>query len=567
MKTDLYQNELRSLRDGAREFSRKYPALAPHLSGSSTDPDVERILQGTAYLSAGIQERLDTDFPDFAQSILRVVAPDYLKEIPATTIVEFKPRNILNNPVTIKAASKVDSQKVSGSSCRFRTCREVMVHPLTVSSCELTQQATHSSIELAMHNTSLANAELKVSELPVHLSGDYVAASQIYWLLTKHVKQITLIAGSQEVNLPVDSIKNMAWEDDFYLFESSKTGLNSFRHVQEYFINKFHFLFLNITNLDIDGPLPKAFRLRFSLDQTVHNLQLDKNSFRLFCSPAINLFDTDAEPMSLDHKTSDLHINPVRNTNRTLTIHSVTSLQGQSRRSSEKIQYQSFSLSAKEAGQNPVYELIQHYTGHTDQENILRISYPPGMDIPSREILTARLQCSNGRNTAQLKVGEVNVNTPDIPDLVSVSNVSTISEYIAPITDGRTLWKLITHLTVNYLPVADMNNLKTLLSLYNPTEQTDTKEHAANRKRIESLQSMQVTPTEKLLRGYLVRGRHIAMDVDGSGFASSGDLYLFGELMFYLLDQFTDLNSFLTLSLTNVNNGETMQWQSKSVKS
>merc|ERR1712000_536778 len=146
--------------------------------------------------------------------------------------------------------------------------------------------------------------------------------------------------------------------------------------------------------------------------------------------------------------------------------------------------------------------------------------------------------CSNGRNTAQLKVGEVNVNTPDIPDLVSVSNVSTISEYIAPITDGRTLWKLITHLT-------------------------DTKEHAANRKRIESLQSMQVTPTEKLLRGYLVRGRHIAMDVDGSGFASSGDLYLFGELMFYLLDQFTDLNSFLTLSLTNVNNGETMQWQSK----
>ena len=65
MKTDLYQNELRSLRDGAREFSRKYPALAPHLSGSSTDPDVERILQGTAYLSAGIQERLDTDFPDF----------------------------------------------------------------------------------------------------------------------------------------------------------------------------------------------------------------------------------------------------------------------------------------------------------------------------------------------------------------------------------------------------------------------------------------------------------------------------------------------------------------------
>ena len=68
MKTESYQAELQNLKDNAREFARKYPALAPHLSGSSADPDVERILQGTAFLSAGIQERLDTDFPEFAQS-------------------------------------------------------------------------------------------------------------------------------------------------------------------------------------------------------------------------------------------------------------------------------------------------------------------------------------------------------------------------------------------------------------------------------------------------------------------------------------------------------------------
>jgi len=64
MKTESYQAELQNLKDNAREFARKYPALAPHLAGASSDPDVERILQGTAFLSAGIQERLDTDFPE-----------------------------------------------------------------------------------------------------------------------------------------------------------------------------------------------------------------------------------------------------------------------------------------------------------------------------------------------------------------------------------------------------------------------------------------------------------------------------------------------------------------------
>lgn len=567
MKIDLYQNELRTLRDNAREFSRKYPALAPHLSGSSTDPDVERILQGTAFLSAGIQERLDSDFPDFAQSILRVVAPDYLKEIPATTIIEFKPRNILNNPVTLSSGSKIDSKKVAGRSCRFHTCRDVVVHPLTINNCELIQKQNHSSIEISMYNTSLANAELQLSELPLHLSGDYLSASQLYYLLSRRVNQVTLIAGSQEYTLPPGSIETQSWKDETYLLENSQTNLNAFRRVQEYFINKFHFLFLNIRNLDVIGNLPKAFKLRFSLDHSVHNLNLEKNNFRLFCTPAINLFDTDAEPMSLDQKVSDLRINPVRNTDRSLTIHSITSLQGQSRRSADKVQYQSFSLAAKESGLNPVYELIQHYSDQSDQENILRVNYPESLDMPSREILTARLKCSNGKNAGLLKVGDVNVNTPDIPDLVSFSNVSAISEYIAPVTDGRTLWKLISHLTVNYLPVADLDNLKTLLSLYNPTEQSDTREHAANRKRIESLQSLNVSAIEKLLRGYLVRGRHIKIDIDGAGFASNGDLYLFGELLFHLLSQFTDINSFVLLSLTNINNGETLQWQSNSVAS
>lgn len=562
MKTESYQSELQTLRDNAREFARKYPALAPHLAGSSSDPDVERILQGTAYLSAGIQERLDTDFPEFAQSILRLVAPDYLKEIPATTIVEFKPRNILNNAVTLQAGSKLDSQKVEGVSCRFHTSSDVTVYPLTINGCELTQNTNSSDIDITINNTSLANSEVSLSELPLHIAGDYIDASQIYYLLRNNLVSVTLMQGTQETPMPNARIEPMAWNDTFSLLETNKTSLHGYRHLQEYFINKYKFLFLKLAGLDDSKPLPKAFKLRFRLNCNTHSLQVNQSSFRLFCTPAINLFDTDAEPIPLSHKQSELHLNPIRNANNRLTVHSVLSLQGQNRRSVEKNQYIDFSLAAKEQGLHPVYEFIQRYSGPMEQDNILRISFPPGLELPMREVLTAKLRCSNGILTQQLKPGDVNVNTPDVPDLVSFTNVSAISDYIPPVTDGRVLWKLLAHLTVNYLPIADINNLKAMLNLYNPTDKSDAKEHAANKKRIDSLQGLRTSPVERLHRGYLIRGQLIEIDIEGTGFASTGDVYLFGELIFNVVRQFADINSFVDLNINNVSNGEKLKWQS-----
>jgi len=561
MKTESYQAELQNLKDNAREFARKYPALAPHLAGASSDPDVERILQGTAFLSAGIQERLDTDFPEFAQSILRLVAPDYLKEIPATTIIEFKPRNILNNVISIKQGAKLDSQKVSGTNCRFHSCTDVDIYPLTINSCELNQGSGSSELDIIINNTSLANSDVLLSELPLHIAGDYIDASQIYYLLTKKLVSISIVQGQQVTELKDAKIEPIGWDQDFNLLENHKTSLHSYRRLQEYFINKYKFLFVNLKGFNKNQPLPKAFKIRFKFKQNTHGLQVNKNSFKLFCTPAINLFETDAEPIPLTHKQNDLRLNPIRNTNNHLTIHSLLRVSGQNRRSSEKNSYIDFSLAAKEQGSHPVYELIQKYTGPQEVDSLLRISFPPGYELPMREVLTAKLRCSNGLLTQQLKLGDVNVNTPDVPDLVSFSNVSAISEYIAPITDGSILWKLLAHLTVNYLPIADLDNLKTLLNLYNPTEKSDAKDHAENKKRINSLKEMRNTPSQRLFRGYLIRGQRIEIDVDSTGFTSTGDLFLFGELIYSVLKQFADINSFIELSINNLTNGEQLTWQ------
>jgi hypothetical protein len=68
-----YQSELEKLREQTLEFAQAYPTIAPQLAQASTDPDVERILEGVAFLTAQIRQKIDDDFPEFAQGLLKQI--------------------------------------------------------------------------------------------------------------------------------------------------------------------------------------------------------------------------------------------------------------------------------------------------------------------------------------------------------------------------------------------------------------------------------------------------------------------------------------------------------------
>ena len=63
MFSKYYQSELTYLRELGREFGRAYPNVAGMLAERGGDPDVERLLEGFAFLPARIRERLDDDVP------------------------------------------------------------------------------------------------------------------------------------------------------------------------------------------------------------------------------------------------------------------------------------------------------------------------------------------------------------------------------------------------------------------------------------------------------------------------------------------------------------------------
>ena len=94
-----FQQELSHLRDLGAEFAKKHPAVAPMLSGLSTDPDAERLLEGVAFLTALMRQKLDDDFPEIIQEMFQLIWPHYLRPIPSTTIISFSPKEKLKQIV------------------------------------------------------------------------------------------------------------------------------------------------------------------------------------------------------------------------------------------------------------------------------------------------------------------------------------------------------------------------------------------------------------------------------------------------------------------------------------
>lgn len=82
MFNKYYQQELSNLKELGVEFAEAHPALAPMLSGSSSDPDVERLLEGVAFLTAQIREKLDDEFPEIIHELIQLIWPHYLRPVP-----------------------------------------------------------------------------------------------------------------------------------------------------------------------------------------------------------------------------------------------------------------------------------------------------------------------------------------------------------------------------------------------------------------------------------------------------------------------------------------------------
>jgi type VI secretion system protein ImpG len=281
----------------------------------------------------------------------------------------------------------------------------------------------------------------------------------------------------------------------------------------------------------------------------------------LFVSPAVNLFPHEADPIVVDHRQPEYRVRPTDRVGGHYEVHSLERVVGLVQGSVEQREYVPFEFFGHHDREKPIYAVARRKSPVTQTLDLyLSLTYPPSSDFNSQETLSISLLCSNGTLPERLQLGDISQPTSTSPELAEFRNILPPTAQIQPPVGSDTLWHFLSHLSLNYLSVASVDNLKELLGLYVFPEGRDRAKTAANTKRVEGIQDLQVKSVDRLISGHMMRGREIRMKLRQDHFASPGDLFLFGTVMDHFLAVYSSINAFTRLFVEESITGETYTW-------
>ena len=138
---NYYNEELQYLRELGAEFAAEYPKVAGRLGMQDqavSDPYVERLLEGFAFLTARVRLKQDAQFPRFTKHLLDAVYPNFLGQMPSMAVVQLTPdpgESALVEGYRVARHSSLLSLlgKSEQTRCEFRTGHDVTLWPLSIS--------------------------------------------------------------------------------------------------------------------------------------------------------------------------------------------------------------------------------------------------------------------------------------------------------------------------------------------------------------------------------------------------------------------------------------------------
>ncbi|MEE3118476.1 MAG: type VI secretion system baseplate subunit TssF, partial [Pseudomonadota bacterium] len=260
----FYRDELSFLRSQGREFADAHPQLTRFLSEQSTDPDVERLLEGFAFLTGTLREKVEDEFPELTHSLLNMLWPNYLRPVPSCTIMRFDPQlHAISARQPIDRHTEIKSRPLGEANrqtqCRFRTCRTVDLYPLTVADAhaEHSREVSSVTVDLAVHSDQPLS-ELGLDSLRFYLGGDDHTADSLYLWLNHYLARIELTVGESRYSLPPSRLQPVGFGADEALLPYPKNAYSGYRILQEYLSFPEAFRFVDVCGLAARLPAQQA---------------------------------------------------------------------------------------------------------------------------------------------------------------------------------------------------------------------------------------------------------------------------------------------------------------------
>jgi len=566
---EYYQDELFFLREMGKEFSESHPMLAHFLLEAGSDPDVERLLEGFAFLTGRIRQKLDDELPELTHTMMGMICPHYLRPIPAMSIVEFEPQRTLRGKYLIpRTKTELESSPVGNTRCRFRTCYDVELLPIGLEDVVLEGQQLKITFRIL---NGVQFSTLGLDKIRFNLHGDPTIQYELYNMFCRNIQKVSVRSSNgsdQEIILDKANVKPVGFDESEGMLPYPPNSFLGYRVIQEYFAFPDKFLFIDVTGLENTSKLgiQDTFDIVFQLSRRPNeNVRITKDNIHLNCTPVINLFSRSSEPIRVENERTEYRLRPEGPNSNHYEVYSVDRIFGMIPGTAQQYEYKafySFTHSLSERG-NIYYQtrLRDSVTSENSTETYVSfINADQSVAVPTTEIISSELMCINRQLTEQLRLGDIKIPTSNSPEVAKFRNITNVTPTIYSPIGGSLHWKLISHLTLNRLSITSKEALQGILSLYNFQALVDRGIGSENERRINSISNVQGMQKDRLYRGTPIRGMEIQLDMQENNFINDGDMYLFCCMLNEFLALYSNINSFSQLTAKGANRGEVQTW-------
>ncbi len=577
-----YEAEMRYLREAGKEFARAYPERARMLNLDrigERDPHVERLFEGFAFLMGRLRHKLDDELPELTEGIVSMLWPHYLRMIPSLSILELQPASgTLQRHETVAAGLEVTSDPIGEDriECIYRTTQEVDLYPLKLSEASTyAREDGRSVIRLRLAIQPQAQREqLTVPRLRLYLNADRPVALALYAALTaKPVAMQIRVPGHPEDRpgapqaMPGLRLEPVGFGPDERLWPKADNAFGGYQLLLEYFTFPEKFMFVDLLGLDMQAIPQEAgyVDVEVVLDKPYpDDMRFTAENVRLYCTPIINLFELEADPITATQFETEYRVNAMEQYGEHVDVYSVDTVQGFESGNGRRFEYAPFAAFRHRGGMLR-HEMPERYfhtrvqrgpSGRFDTWVILGGHAWEHQSSLPRETLSLSVTGTNGMLPRKnLREASIRRMRSGFTNVQAVRNLTAPTLPVYPPTGDRFHWRVLSHLAPNYLSLLDAEILRGSLALYDWTD------GELNKRRIDAIIDVKHRPLQKLVKGGLQRGVEIEVTLDGGQFAGEGDIDLFGAMLNRFLGLYATLNLYTRLVIVSQPTGRRLTWQ------
>ena len=500
----------------------------------------------------------------------------------------------LSTGLNVPRGSMLYSREVEGVPCKFRTCYDTTLWPVTVAEANwrtpdrLTPAVKASDAIAAIRFVlrcapDVSFGKLDMRSLRLYLTGELNVVNALYELLCNNCKQILLRdpsmrARKEPIALNPGMLRPVGFAENEGLLPYPRRSFVGYRLLQEYFTFPDKFFFFDLNGLDIlraagfGDAVEIVFLLsRFERAERAQMLELGvtNQTFRLGCTPIINLFAQTAEPILLDQTKYEYPIVPDVRRQYAMEIFSVDEVVGTNPRTREVVEYKPFYAfhhrhGAEKDRAQAFWQSTRRSAGIREDERTdvyLALVDRTGRPIdPEADTITLRCTCTNFTLPSRLPFGseEGDFELEGVSAIRRIVVLRKPTPTLRPPSGKGALWRLISHLSLNYLSLVDEGKeaLQQILNLYNFSDSIHLQNQIAGIHTVKSSRHYARMITENGVTS--ARGARVEMQLDEEQFVGGG-VYLFASVLEHFLGSYVSLNSFSQLAATTMQRREVLR--------